>query len=462
MQKYDYDLCVIGAGSGGVRAARLASAQGLKVAIFEERYLGGTCVNVGCVPKKLFVYASMFSEEFHDAQPYGWANPKPKFSWETLRANKDKEISRLEGIYKNLLNNSGASIFRGKASILDPHTVVLGEKSFSSKNILIATGGWPVKPEFPGSEYVVHSNEMFHLEKLPEKIIIVGAGYIGLEFACIFAGLGVEVSVLQRSDRILKSFDEDIQKQVLEQMQAKGVKIHLNTFVTEVVKKGDSLYEASLNDGESLTAGLIFFATGRKPLTEGLGLEKLNVALKTNGAIQVNEHYQTSVPSIYALGDVTGNVQLTPVATAEAMVFVHNLLNPHDLKTLDYELIPTAVFCQPNVGTVGLTEEEAISKFQEVDVFCADFRTLKHSLTDNQERTFMKLIVDRQSDRVLGAHMVGHEAGEIIQGIGVALKAKATKTDFDKTIGIHPTSAEEFVTMRQASRSYQNSQLIGV
>ena len=455
MEEYQYDLCVIGAGSGGVRAARMAASQGLKVAIVEERYLGGTCVNVGCVPKKLFVYASAFLEEFHDARGFGWETGNATFSWKTLKANKDAEISRLNGIYEKLLNNSGATLINGRASLVGPHTIAVGDQQISSKNVLIATGSWPVSPNFPGSEHVVHSNEMFYLESLPKRIVIVGAGYIGLEFASILNGLGVEVTVLQRSDRILKAFDEDIQTQVLEQMRKKGVKILLETQIKEVKKQEDGSFCASINTGEELATDLIFFATGRKPLISGLGLESLGVDLKPNGAIKVNQHYQTSVPNIYALGDVTGNVQLTPVATAEAMVYVHNLKNPGDLSTLDYELIPTAVFSQPNVGTVGLTETQAKEKYKQVDVFCSDYRTLKHTLTENKERTFMKLIVDRESDRVLGAHMVGHEAGEIIQGIGVALKAGATKADFDRTIGIHPTSAEEFVTMRQATRSHR-------
>ncbi|MFK7826227.1 MAG: glutathione-disulfide reductase [Oligoflexales bacterium] len=457
MQNFQYDLCVIGAGSGGVRAARLAASKGLKVAIVEERYLGGTCVNVGCVPKKLFVYASAYAEELHDAESFGWSTGKKEFSWKKLRANKDAEISRLEGIYENLLKNSGANLIRGKASLLDPNTVAVGDKQIKSKNILVATGSWPVKPSFPGSEHVVYSNEMFHLESLPKKIVIVGAGYIGLEFASILNGLGVEVSVLQRSGRILNAFDRDIQTQVLEQMRTKGVKILLNTQIKSAERLKNGSLKVNLSTEEALETELIFFATGRKPLVAGLGLENLGIDMKPNGAIKINQHYQTSVPNIYALGDVTGNVQLTPVATAEAMILVHNFLNPEDLKTLDYELIPTAVFSQPNVGTVGLTEEQAIAKYKQVDVFCSNFRTLKHSLTQNQERTFMKMIVDRKSDLVLGIHMVGHEAGEIIQGLGVALKAGASKSDFDRTIGIHPTSAEEFVTMRQATRSHGNS-----
>ena len=454
MQDFQYDLCVIGAGSGGVRAARLAASKGLKVAIVEERYLGGTCVNVGCVPKKLFVYASAYSEEFHDAKSYGWNAVKTDFSWTKLKENKDTEIKRLEGIYEKLLKNSGAKLIRGKGSFIDANTIQVGDKQLRSKHILIATGSWPAKPNFPGSEHVVYSNEMFHLESLPKKIIIVGAGYIGLEFASILNGLGVSVTVLQRSERILNAFDQDIQEQVLKQMRMKGVEIRFKTQINSVEKLEDGTLTAQLSSDESLNAELIFFAAGRKPLTAGLGLEELGITLNPNGAIKVNEHYQTSIPNIYALGDVTGNVQLTPVATAEAMVLVHNLLNPENLKTLDYELIPTAVFSQPNVGTVGLTEEEAVAKYKSVDVYCSNFRTLKHSLTDNQERTFMKMIVDKQSDRVLGVHMVGHEAGEIIQGLGVALKAGATKSDFDRTIGIHPTSAEEFVTMRQTTRSH--------
>ena len=361
VKEYEFDLCVIGAGSGGVRAARLAASKGLRVAIAEERYLGGTCVNVGCVPKKLFVYASAYAEEFIDARSYGWKVEQPTFSWETLKANKNAEISRLEGIYEKLLSNSGATLFRGRATITGPHTVKIGAQELSTKNILVATGSWPAKPNFPGSEHVVHSNEMFHLDHLPKKIVIVGAGYIGLEFASILNGLGVDVTVLQRSNSILKAFDEDIQSQVLNQMRHKGVNILLETQIKQVEKLDDGSFEASLSSNETIQTDLIFFATGRKPLVEGLGLESLGVSMKPDGAIVVNQHYQTSMPNIYALGDVTGNVRLAPVATAEAMVLVHNLMNPKDLKSLDYKLIPTAVFSQPNVGTVGLTEEQAVS-----------------------------------------------------------------------------------------------------
>ena len=443
---YQYDLFVIGAGSGGVRAARMAAGFGAKVVIAEERYFGGTCVNVGCVPKKLFVYASHFAEDFEIARSFGWTIDDRRFSWETLVKNKNREIQRLNGVYKRILGEAGVEIMDGHAMLVDPHTVRVDGKNISSRYILVATGGWPYVPEFPGHEYVITSNDAFFLEKLPEQITIVGGGYIAVEFACIFHGMGVDTTLVYRGPLFLRGFDHELRTHLAEEMRKKGIKLLFNTNIENIEKKRN-VYTAHLTNHQSLFTGLIMYATGRNPNTTNAGLEDVGVKLNKNGAIVVNETYQSSVPSIYAIGDVTDRVQLTPVALAEGAILARTLFG-NQKQQMDYNNIPTCIFSQPNLGTVGLTEEEARDKYPEIVIYKSRFKPMKLSLSDNDERIFMKIIVDKASDRVIGVHMLGHDAGEIIQGIAIAIKAGATKAVFDSTIGIHPTAAEEFVTMR--------------
>jgi glutathione reductase (NADPH) len=447
MIPYDYDLFVIGAGSGGVRAARMAAGLGVRVAVAENRYLGGTCVNVGCVPKKLFVYAAHFHEDFKAAPGFGWTLPEPQFSWQHLRAQKDQEITRLQGIYGNLLAGSGVTVINGQAQLIDAHTVSIAGQHYRCGRILIATGGWPDVPAFPGSEHVVTSNEMFALEALPKRLLIVGGGYIAVEFAGIMHGLGVETTLCYRGDKLLRGFDEDIRDFVTQEMQKKGLRIVFNTDIERIEKTAEGLV-AQTKQGQTLTADLVLYATGRSPNTAGLGLAEAGVALDKRGAVIINDGYQTNVPSIYALGDVTHRFSLTPVATAEAMALV-NLLYTDQRSPVDYDHIPTAVFCQPNVGTVGLSEAEARRRYDDIVIYKSVFTPMKHTLSGLGEKTLMKMVVRRSTDQVLGLHMVGAEAGEIIQGMAVALRAGATKAVFDSTLGIHPTAAEEFVTMRK-------------
>lgn len=449
-----WDLFVIGAGSGGVRAARMAAANGLTVAVAEESALGGTCVNVGCVPKKLFYYGSHFAEDMHDAQQYGWDVSIHGFDWQVMRRKKDAEIERLNGIYQRLLENSSVTILNGRARILDKHRVEVNGEVHHFKHLLIATGGRPYVPNFPGSEHVITSNEAFYLDQLPGRVAVVGGGYIAVEFAGIFNGCGAETHLVYRGDQLLRGFDSDVRDQVTRQVATKGVNLHLNSDIERLEKSPDG-FDIHFKTGEPLHVDLVMYATGRRPYTEDLGLENVKVLKHPDGTLQTDQYYRTDEPSIYAIGDVIGGMELTPIALAEAMVLVHNLqlgdAQQAQWKTLDYSNIPTAVFCQPNVATVGLTEEAA-RHHHKIKVFCSDFRAMKHTLTDNSERTFMKLIVCAESDRVLGAHMVGPEAGELIQGIAIAIKAGATKAVFDSTIGIHPTAAEEFVTMRSVTR----------
>ncbi len=446
MTDFDYDLFVIGAGSGGVRAARMSAGLGARVAVAEDRYLGGTCVNVGCVPKKLFVYASHFAEDFENARGFGWDVGESQFDWKKLLTNKNAEINRLNGVYERILGNAGAEIIDGRATLVDEHTVAIGGKQITAERILVATGGWPSIPDIPGKQHIISSNEAFYLEKLPDKIIVVGGGYIAVEFAGIYHGLGVDTTLLYRGPLFLRGFDQEIRETLHEEMQKKGINIQFNTNIASIDKDGETL-KATLENGDILEAGQIMYATGRKPLTANLGLEQVGVEMNDNGAIKVNEEYQTNIPSIYAIGDVTDRVQLTPVALAEGMVLARRLYGAQD-GAVDYNDIPTTVFSQPNLGTVGLTEEEARATYDEVDIYKSKFTPMKLSLTDSDEKTFMKMIVDKKSDRVVGVHMLGPDAGEIIQGIGIAIKAGATKKVFDSTIGIHPTAAEEFVTMR--------------
>ncbi len=451
MAEFDYDLFVIGAGSGGVRAGRMAAAEGVRVAVAEDRYLGGTCVNVGCVPKKLYVQASHYAESFHEAEGFGLKAGQVNFDWPTLRDNKTNEISRLNGIYTNLLKNAGCDLIDGRARVVGPHSVEVNGKTYSAERILVATGGWPFIPDVPGNEHVISSNEVFDLATFPTDVLVVGGGYIAVEFAGIFAGLGANTHLIYRGDLFLRGFDQEIREYTAQEVAKKGVNLNFNTDIKSIHKLDNGRLQAELNDGRVLEADQILYATGRVPNVNGLGLEELGVALADNGAVVVNEQFQTSVPSIYAIGDVIDRVQLTPVALAEGMALVRHLYAQGSAE-VDYELIPTAVFCQPSIGTVGLSEEEAKERYAEIKVFRSEFKPLKHTLSGSDERTLMKMIVDAETDRVLGVHMVGAEAGEIIQGIGVALKAGATKAVFDSTIGIHPTSAEELVTMRQPVR----------
>ncbi|WP_035052250.1 glutathione-disulfide reductase [Andreprevotia chitinilytica] len=445
---FDFDLFVIGAGSGGVRAARFAAGFGARVAVAESRYLGGTCVNVGCVPKKLLVYGAHFHEDFEQASGFGWTVDAPKFDWPTLIANKNREIQRLNGIYRNLLVNSGVTLLEGHARLCDAHTVEINGQRFSAANILLATGGWPQVPDIPGKEHAITSNEAFFLPALPRRVLVVGGGYIAVEFASIFHGLGAQTTQLYRGDLFLRGFDQSVREHLRDELQKKGLHLQFNANVIRIDKRADGSLAAMLQDGRVLETDCVFYATGRRPMLDNLGLENTAVELDRHGFIKVDEAYRSTEPSIRAIGDVIGRVQLTPVALAEGMAVARHLFRPAEYRPLDYKLIPTAVFSLPNIGTVGLTEAEAISQGHRIKVFESRFRPLKLTLTEAQDKTLMKLIVDADSDKVLGCHMVGPDAGEILQGIAVALKAGATKAVFDDTIGIHPTAAEEFVTLR--------------
>ncbi|MDH0292363.1 glutathione-disulfide reductase [Pseudomonas sp. GD04087] len=445
---FDFDLFVIGAGSGGVRAARFAAGFGAKVAVAESRYLGGTCVNVGCVPKKLLVYGAHFHEDFEQAAGFGWTLGEANFDWSTLIANKDREIHRLNGIYRNLLVNSGVTLLEGHAKLQDAHTVEVAGQRFRARHILIATGGWPQVPDIPGKEHAITSNEAFFLKELPRRVLVVGGGYIAVEFAGIFHGLGAQTSLLYRKELFLRGFDRSVREHLRDELTRKGLDLQFNSDIARIEKQADGTLAATLKDGRVLEADCVFYATGRRPQLDNLGLENVSVELDDRGYVKVDEAYRTSEPSIHAIGDVIGRVQLTPVALAEGMALARQLFRPEEYRPVDYKLIPTAVFSMPNIGTVGLTEDEARSAGHRVKLFESRFRPMKLTLTECQERTLMKLIVDADTDKVLGCHMVGPEAGEILQGIAIALKAGATKRVFDETIGIHPTAAEEFVTLR--------------
>jgi glutathione reductase (NADPH) len=445
----DYDLIVIGAGSGGVRLARMSAGLGAKVAVIESRYLGGTCVNVGCVPKKLFVYGAHVSDELKDAAGYGWNIPNNdvSFDWPTLVANKNTEIERLNGIYQRMLENAGVTIIEGTASLKDSHTVVVGQEEYRAKHITVATGSWPVVPDIPGKECILTSNEMFYLPQLPKTATVWGGGYIAVEFAGILAGLGVETTLLYRGDLFLRGFDGDIRRFAEQEMRKKGINLQFGVTIESVESEGVH-YRVNLSTGESITTGLVMAATGRRALVDGLGLSELGIELSQSGHVVVDDHFQTSVPSVTALGDVVGTPQLTPVALAQGMVLSRRLFGDGQ-GDMDYSAIPTAVFCQPNIGTVGLTEEDAEAAGYHTRIYRSEFRPMKHTLSGRDERCMMKLVVDDVTDKVLGAHMVGPDAGEMTQGLAVAIKAGATKAQFDSTLGIHPTSAEEFVTMRE-------------
>jgi glutathione reductase (NADPH) len=446
MARYDYDLFTIGAGSGGVRASRMSAAFGARVAVAEERYLGGTCVNVGCIPKKLLVYAAHYGEDFSDAAGFGWTVSEPRFDWAKLIANKNKEISRLNGVYGKILDDSGVEIFDGHAEIEDPHTVRLDGKEITAKYILVAVGSWPAVPQFLGSEHAITSNEAFYLRSLPERVIIVGGGYIGVEFAGIFHGLGSRTTQLYRGKSFLRGFDDDIRTTLATEMLKRGVDLRFETEIRKIDKAGETL-NATLSDGSVIEADQILYATGRLPKTRDLGLQRAAVHMSETGAVLVDEYSRSNIESIYAIGDCTDRMMLTPVAIAEGMAVANTLFNDKPMRP-NYLNVPTAVFSTPNCGTVGLAESEARARNFHVDIYRSFYRPLKHTLTGRDERTMMKLVVDQATDLVLGCHMVGPDAGEIIQGLAVALNCRATKAQFDATIGIHPTAAEEFVTMR--------------
>lgn len=449
MPSYDFDLFVIGGGSGGVRAARMWASEGHKVAIAEDQSWGGTCVNLGCVPKKIFVFASHFSHDFEDAEHYGWElGSSPKFNWKRLRENKNTEIARLNSIYTRLLENAGAQMFNGRAKIVGANHVEVNGQKYTAERILIATGGTPFIPEIPGAELAISSDEAFHLNEFPKSIAIVGGGFIALEFACIYNGLGASVDLIYRRDLFLRGFDQDLRERIANEMRKQGIRLRFNEDVAKISQQ-EELKQVELKSGDKLVVDQLFYATGRIPRTESLWSDALSIDTQSNGSIVVNDSFQTSISSIYALGDVVGKKALTPVATAEAMALLEHFRTGQS-QEFDYHNIPSAVFTSPNLATVGVTESEAEDQGFVYEVYETDFRHLKHSLTGRDERVYMKLIVDQPSDRVIGAHMMGPEAGEVIQSVAIAIKAGATKSDFDRTIGIHPTMAEEFVTLRKA------------
>ena len=452
MPEFDFDLFVIGAGSGGVRAARMAAQCGARVAIAENDRVGGTCVIRGCIPKKLLVYASHYAEDFEDARSYGWSVGETTFSWPDLIAAKDREISRLSSIYVENIEKSGATLMRGEASVIEPNQLAIGGKRIRAKYILVATGGRPVKPAIPGIEHAITSNEAFHLETLPKRILIVGGGYIAVEFAGIFNGLGSKVTLSYRGEQLLRGFDADIRSHLSEQMQHKGIRVLLGSKVASLARRADGAIDASMNGAGGETAfDAVMVATGRDPNTTGLGLAESGVNLDARGGVMVDEFSRSSVASIYAVGDVTNRIALTPVAIREGAAVATTLFGGTEVAT-QHDNIPSAVFSQPPVATVGLSQDAALAKYGSVEVYKARFRPLRHTLTGRYEYSMMKLIVYTASQRVIGAHMVGADAPEIIQGIAIAVNAGLTKAQFDATTAIHPTAAEEFVTMRDKIR----------
>ena len=444
-QHFDYDLLVIGAGSGGVRAARKSAEFGAKVAVVEQAALGGTCVNLGCIPKKLYVYASEYAAAWRESSGFGWQTEGVSFHWNTLRDNKTNEIARLNAIYARLLEAPGVDIIKGHGTLAGPQEVVVGGSRYRAEKILLAAGTWPAMPEIPGIELALTSNDIFDMERFPERLLIVGGGYIATEFAGIFSGLGASVVQSYRNELFLRGFDQDIRRFLAEEMRKAGVDLRFNHHVMALESQSGHILAHHSDGNEPFDA--VLYATGRRPNIAQLGLEHTNVTLTEAGYIAVDNAFQTTEPSIYALGDMTGGWELTPVAIGEAMAFAQTQFGDQ-AQTMDYHAIPTAVFSQPPIGTVGLTEEEAVAAGHQVTIFESTFRPLKHTVSGSEERTMMKLVVDADSDRVLGAHMVGADAGEICQGLGIAIKIGATKADFDHTVGIHPTAAEEFVTMR--------------
>jgi glutathione reductase (NADPH) len=446
MPTYDFDLFTIGAGSGGVAGSRRAGSYGARVGICEDSRVGGTCVIRGCVPKKLLVYGAQFADAFVDSAGYGWHVAPPVHDWASLIAAKNREIDRLEGIYRKLLADSKVKLYEGRGRLIDPHTVEIEGTRVTAATIMISTGAHPVMPAIPGIEHAITSNEALDLGHLPRRIIIVGGGYIAVEFAGIFAGLGAEVTLVIRGEELLNGFDDDVRVTLAQELRARGITIRARTQLTRI-DKYDHGFTAATNGGDELSADLVMYATGRRPNTRNLGLTELGIACNDKGAVEVDEWSRTSVPHIYAVGDVTDRLNLTPVAIAEGRAIAETLYNDNPIM-VDHDNVATAVFSQPPVGTVGLTERRAREKYKAIDVYRARFRPMKHTLSGREERTMMKLIVDRASDRVVGCHMVGADAPEITQGLAIAIKCGATKRQFDQTIGIHPTAAEEFVTMR--------------
>ena len=447
MAQYDYDLFTIGAGSGGVAGSRRAGGYGARVGICEELRVGGTCVLRGCVPKKLLVYGAHFAEEFEDAAAYGWQVGDVSHDWSKLIAAKDRELDRLHGIYLRMLAAGNVDVLDGRGRLVDAHTVEVGDRRITAERIMIAVGGWPSLPEIPGIEHAITSNEALDLKERPQRIAIIGGGYIAVEFAGIFNALGSQVVQLYRGEQILRGFDDDVRQFLAKEIVKKGIDLRTRLNVTRIEKSGDELI-LDLTDGGTLTVDQVLFATGRAPNTKDLGLEAAGVETRANGAIIVDEWSRTNVPSIFAVGDVTDRINLTPVAIAEGRAIAETHFNDNP-QIMDHENVPSAVFSQPPIGTVGLSESDARARYGAVDVYTADFKPMKHTLTGRDERIFMKLIADRTSQVVVGCHMVGADAPEIIQGIGIAIKCRATKAQFDATIGIHPSAAEEFVTMRE-------------
>jgi len=454
MADFDTDLFVIGGGSGGVRAARVAGSYGARVTLAEEYRVGGTCVIRGCVPKKLLVYASRFSHEFEDAAGYGWTVPSPSFDWPTLIANKDKEIARLEAAYMANLTRANVRVVKSRAVLEDAHTVRLADgERVRAKNVLIATGAWPgMGTGIAGIEHVISSNEAFHLTELPKRILVHGGGYIGVEFACIFAGLGSQVTLVCRADNILRGFDDDVRAHLRHEMERRGIRI-ISKHIVEAIDKVDHGLCVELSGREEIVVDKVMFATGRWPNVKGLGLEAAGVRINDKGAIAVDAFSRTSVPHIYAVGDVTDRLALTPVAIREGHAFADTVFGGQPTP-VDHTNVPTAVFSEPEVGVVGLTEAQARERFHKVDIYQTTFRPIKTVFLGSEARTMMKLVVDGTTDRILGVHLVGPDSGELIQVLGIAIKMKATKADFDATMAVHPTAAEELVTMRTVTRSH--------
>ena len=442
-----FDLIVIGGGSGGVRAARIAAGYGAKVAICEESRMGGTCVIRGCVPKKLLVYASHFSEDFETAEGYGWSIDNARFSWDKLIENKDREIDRLNQVYHRLLDNAGVTTFMGRGVLLDQHQVQVNDQVLTGEKILIATGGRPFTPEFPGSDLSITSDEAFHLKALPEHIVIAGGGYIAVEFAGIFNGMGSKVSLAYRGDKILRGFDDDVRDHLQHEMHTKGINVQLESEIARLERKSNGKLLVVYKDGTQFEADQVMFATGRKPHTWDMGLDKAGIELDRKGAIPVNAESRTSQPGIFAVGDVTDRINLTPVAIREGHAFADTAFG-NKPRQADHALVPSAVFSQPPIGTVGYTEEQAKEKFGKLRIYTSSFRAMKHTLTDIQEKTFMKMIVEDATNVVVGLHIIGVDSAEMVQGFAVAVKAGLTKEHFDATVGIHPTSGEEIVTLR--------------
>ncbi|MEM7650700.1 MAG: glutathione-disulfide reductase [Pseudomonadota bacterium] len=442
-----YDYFVIGAGSAGVRSARIAAQHGAKVGVAEASDLGGTCVNLGCVPKKLLAYAADYGPHFEDARGFGWDTPDSvSFNWKTLIENKNKEISRLNGIYQNILDKAGVDIIRGYAKLVDQNTLDIDGTRVTADNILIAVGGEPCKSDVPGAEFMVTSDEAFFLEEMPKHVVITGGGYVAVEFAHIFHGLGAYVTLLYRGNLFLRGFDESIRLALANEMRKAGIDLHFNCDIKEVEKKGERFIVHS-TEGHEIECDLSMAAIGRHALTANLGLENVGIETTCKGQIEVNDQYQTSVPHIYALGDVSNQFHLTPVAIKEGHVLADRLFGNHPERSVNYDFVATAIFSHPPCATVGLSEEDALAKGHEIMVYSSDFKPMKHTLSGRDERSLMKIIVDHKTDKVLGMHMMGLDAPEIIQGFATALNCGATKADLDRTMAVHPTAAEEFVTM---------------